>query len=200
MAIALPPLPFGVTDLEPHISAETVSFHYGKHHRSYVDQLNEAIDGTDLSAKALEDIIAATAGDRARTGIFNKAAQAWNHDFFWHCVTPDGDSAPSGVLADKIDKVFGGLEGFKEAFGQAAAARFGSGWVWLVIEDGDLKVTSTCNAGTPMVQGQTALLTCDVWEHAYYLDYQNRKAAFVEVFLDKLVNWSFVSDNLSKAR
>lgn len=200
MAIALPLLPYPENALEPHYSAKTIGFHHGKHHRAYVDNLNKLITGTPLEAKPLEEIIMASAGDAAKTGIFNNSAQVWNHTFFWSCMRPGGGGRPKGDLATRIDATFGGYEKFAEQFKATAVGRFGSGWGWLVLDGGVLKITSTANADTPMTSKQRALLTVDVWEHAYYLDYQNRRPDFVQAFLDHLVNWDFVAANLAKAK
>jgi Fe-Mn family superoxide dismutase len=200
MAFELPPLPFDKSALEPHMSAKTLEFHHGKHHRAYVDTLNKLIQGTGLEKESLEHLIMATAGDDRATQkkTFNNAAQVWNHTFFWNCLTPKG-GAPTGELKKRMDAAFGDFDKFKEAFKKAGVDQFGSGWAWLVVDDGTLKVRSTPNAVPPMVEGQTALLTCDVWEHAYYLDYQNRRPDFVQTFLDKLVNWAFVAECLAGA-
>jgi Fe-Mn family superoxide dismutase len=200
MAIEQPPLPYGDNALEPHYSAKTISFHYGKHHKAYVDNLNKLITGTPMEAKPLEAIIMASAGDSSRDGIFNNAAQVWNHTFFWHSMRPGGGGRPKGDLAARIDASFGSYEKFAEQFKATAVGRFGSGWGWLVLDGGALKITSTGNADTPMTSKQTALLTVDVWEHAYYLDYQNRRPDFVQAFLDHLVNWDSVAANLTKTR
>lgn len=199
MAFDLPPLPYAEDALEPHMSARTLQFHHGKHHKGYVTKLNKAIEGTEWDGKSLEDVIRGTAGDKAQVGIFNKAAQAWNHAFFWNCMKPGGGGAPEGELADRIKQAFGDLESFKSSFKETAGAQFGSGWAWLVLRGDDLEITRTANAVNPLSQGRTALLTCDVWEHAYYLDYQNRRGDFVQAFLDHLVNWSFVAETLSQA-
>jgi Fe-Mn family superoxide dismutase len=200
MAFNLPSLPYAEDALEPYYSAKTISFHYGKHHKAYVDNLNKLIAGTELESKGLEEIILAAAGDPARVGIFNNAAQVWNHTFFWHCMKPGGGGRPAGALAAAIDAAFGSFEKFAEQFKATAVGRFGSGWGWLVLEGGALKLVSTPNAETPLTKGQTALLTVDVWEHAYYLDYQNRRPDFVQAFLDHLVNWEFVAENLARAK
>lgn len=196
MAFELPALPYAEDALEPYYSAKTIGFHYGKHHKTYVDNLNKLTAGTDLESKPLEAVILAAAGDAARAGLFNNAAQVWNHTFFWHCMKPGGGGKPSGELAARIDAAFGGYDKFVEQFKAAAVGRFGSGWGWLVLEGGELKIVSTPNAETPLAKGQKALLTVDVWEHAYYLDYQNRRPDFVQAFLDHLVNWDFVAENL----
>jgi len=196
MAFELPPLPYAKNALEPHMSAQTLDFHHGKHHQAYVTNLNNLVKDTPLAGQSLEQIIQATVKDESKAGLFNNAAQVWNHTFFWNCMKPNGGGAPTGALAQKINAAFGSFDKFKEQFKQAAATQFGSGWAWLVSDGGQLKVTKTPNAVNPMAQGQTALLTCDVWEHAYYLDYQNRRPDFVQTFLDKLVNWDFVAKNL----
>lgn len=196
MAFELPALPYAEDALEPYYSARTFSFHQGKHHKAYVDNLNKLIAGTELESKSLEEIILAAAGDPAKAGLFNNAAQVWNHTFFWHCMKPGGGGKPAGELAARIDATFGSYEKFAEQFKAAAVGRFGSGWGWLVLEAGELKIVSTPNAETPLAKGQKALLTVDVWEHAYYLDYQNRRPDFVQAFLDHLVNWDFVAENL----
>ncbi len=192
---ALPDLPYPQESLEPHISASTLSFHHGKHHLAYVSNLNNLVKDTPLANQSLEDIILASAGDTSKAGIFNNAAQVWNHSFFWHCMTPNGGGTPTGRLLERINADFGSFEKFKEEFKNAGMTQFGSGWAWLVLDNGKLKVTKTPNADLPLAHGQKALLTCDVWEHAYYLDYQNRRADFLTVFLEKLVNWPFVAAN-----
>lgn len=199
MAFDLPALPYDKTALEPHISARTLEFHHGKHHNTYVVNLNKFVAETDLAGKSLEEIIQATAGDSARAGIFNNAAQVWNHTFFWQSLSPNGGGRPGGDLAARIDADLGGYDAFADAFKTAAATQFGSGWAWLVIQNGKLAVTKTANADTPLTQGATPLLTLDVWEHAYYLDYQNRRPDFIATFLDHLVNWDFAAANLAKA-
>jgi Fe-Mn family superoxide dismutase len=200
MAFELPPLPYDKSALEPYMSAKTLDFHHDKHHRAYVTALNDLVKGTPLASKSLEAIIKETAKDDSKASIFNDAAQTWNHSFFWHSMKPKGGGAPAGDLAQKIDRSFGSLAKFKEQFKQAAVGQFGSGWAWLVLDKNELKVTKTSNAMTPVALGQTALLTCDIWEHAYYLDYQNRRPDFVAAFLDHLVNWEFAAANLAGAR
>ncbi|MGF1594952.1 MAG: superoxide dismutase [Kiloniellaceae bacterium] len=195
MAFELPPLPYAKDALEPHCSAQTLEFHHGKHHQAYVTKLNELIEGTGNAGKSLEDIVRSSSG-----GLFNQAAQVWNHTFFWNSMSPQGGGKPSGELAQAIDKAFGGLDKFKEQFKAAGVGQFGSGWVWLVRDGGELKIVATGNAETPLTKGQTPLLTCDVWEHAYYLDYQNRRPDFLQTFLDKLVNWDFAAENFDAAR
>ncbi len=196
MTIELPALPYAKNALEPHISERTLDFHYGKHHQTYVAKLNEAIADTPLENKSLEDIISQTAGDENRIGVFNNAAQIWNHTFYWNCMKPGGGDAPSGELAARIDAEIGGVTSLNEALKAAALGRFGSGWAWLVEDQGKLAITSTGNADLPMAHGQKALLTIDVWEHAYYLDYQNRRPDYVDAFLTHLINWEFVAKNL----
>jgi Fe-Mn family superoxide dismutase len=196
MTFELPSLPYADTALEPYYSAKTFSFHHGKHHKAYVDNLNKLLPGSPFESSSLEEIILAVAGDATKAGFFNNAAQVWNHTFFWNCMKPGGGGAPSGALAAKIDAAFGSYEKFAEQFKAAAVGRFGSGWAWLVLDGGELKIMSTPNAETPMTGGKKALLTVDVWEHAYYLDFQNRRPDFVQAFLDQLVNWDFVAANL----
>lgn len=197
MAIELPALPYENTALEPTITAHTLSFHYAKHHQAYVTNLNNLIKDTDLADKSLEEIIKASAGDSAKAGIFNNSAQVWNHTFYWHSMKPNGGGKPTGAIAAKIDADFGSFEKFVEAFKAAATTQFGSGWAWLVVgADGKLAVTKTGNADTPIVHGQKPLLTIDVWEHAYYLDFQNRRPDYIGAFLEKLVNWDFANANL----
>ncbi|GAB3455174.1 superoxide dismutase [Insolitispirillum peregrinum] len=198
MAFELPPLPYDKTALEPHMSAQTFEFHHGKHHNAYVTNLNNLLKDSPMADKSLEEVIA-DSWQNKNAGVFNNAAQVWNHTFFWSSMKPNGGGAPTGAIADKINADFGSFDAFKEQFKQAGATQFGSGWAWLVIENGTLKVTKTPNAETPLVNGQTPLLTCDVWEHAYYLDYQNRRPDFLATFLDHLVNWDFVNENLAKA-
>ncbi|MBF0267588.1 MAG: superoxide dismutase [Alphaproteobacteria bacterium] len=196
MAFELPPLPYAANALEPHMSANTFSFHHAKHHNAYVTNLNNLIKDTDLASKSLEEIIMAVAGEGAKAGVFNNAAQVWNHTFFWSSMKPGGGGKPSGDLLARIEKDLGGFDKFKEDFKNAAVTQFGSGWAWLVEEKGTLKITKTGNADTPMAHGQKALLTVDVWEHAYYLDYQNRRPDYVQTFLDHLANWDFAAANL----
>lgn len=196
MAFELPALPYPDTALEPYYSAKTFSFHHGKHHKAYVDNLNKLLPGSPFEGNSLEEIIRRTAGDLTKAGFFNNAAQIWNHTFFWHSMKPGGGGRPSGKLAERIDQSFGSYEKFAEQFKAAAVGRFGSGWAWLISDLGDLKIMSTPNAENPMSLGKVALLTVDVWEHAYYLDYQNRRPDFVQAFLDNLVNWEFAARNL----
>ncbi|MCB1324779.1 MAG: superoxide dismutase [Spirochaetales bacterium] len=196
MAITLPDLPYAKDALEPHISAKTLEFHHGKHHNAYVTNLNKLIDGTDLAGADLEGIIKKVAGDTAKAGVFNNAAQVWNHSFYWKCMKPGGGGRPSGALADKINSAFGSFDKFAEEFKTAAATQFGSGWAWLIDDGGKLAIMKTANADLPLAHGKKALLTIDVWEHAYYLDYQNRRPDYIGTFFEKLVNWDFVASNL----
>ncbi|MCU0503221.1 MAG: superoxide dismutase [Anaerolineae bacterium] len=198
MTYELPPLPYADTALEPIYSAKTISFHHGKHHKAYVDNLNKLVANTRIDGLSLESVIDIAAKNAEMTGVFNNAAQIWNHTFFWNSMKPDGGGKPSGALAKMIDEAFGSYEKFAEQFKAAAVGRFGSGWAWLVVDGGALKIVSTPNAETPITKGQTPLITVDVWEHAYYLDYQNRRPDFVQAFLDKLVNWDFAAANLPK--
>lgn len=197
MTFTLPELPYAPNALEPHISANTLSFHHGKHHQAYVTNLNNLVKDTPMVGASLEQVIMDSAKDPSKAGIFNNAAQVWNHTFYWNSMKPAGGGAPSGKLAEKIVADFGSFDAFKEAFKQAGATQFGSGWAWLVLDGGTLKVTKTGNADLPMVHGQKALLTMDVWEHAYYLDFQNRRPDYITTFLDKLVNWDFAAKNLA---
>lgn len=198
MAFELPPLPYDYNALDPHISARTLEFHHDKHHAAYVTNLNKMVQDTELADKSLEEIIKSSFQD-GKAGIFNNAGQVWNHTFFWNSMKPSGGGTPTGEVADKINASFGSFDKFKEEFKTAATTQFGSGWAWLVLDNGELKVMKTANAENPMVHGKTALLTCDVWEHAYYLDYQNRRPDFVQAFLDGLINWDFVAQQLKAA-
>jgi Fe-Mn family superoxide dismutase len=197
--IELPPLPYDQDALAPVISAQTLSFHYGKHHKAYVDNLLKLVAGTELAEQPLEAVIKAVAGKPDKAGVFNNAAQIWNHTFFWNSLKPNGGGAPTGAVAKGIEAAFGSHENFKKEFSNAAMTQFGSGWAWLVADRGQLKVVKTLNADTPLTSGQTALLTIDVWEHAYYLDYQNRRADFVSAVIDRLLNWDFANANLARA-
>lgn len=197
MAIELPSLPYEATALEPHISATTLGFHHGKHHQTYVTNTNNLIKGTDLENASLEEIIQASANNPEKAGLFNNAAQVWNHTFYWNGMKKGGGGAPNGAIAEKITEDFGSFDAFVEAFKNAGLTQFGSGWAWLVLVGGKLKITKTPNADTPMAHGQKALLTVDVWEHAYYLDYQNKRADYIDIFLKHLVNWDFVNTNLA---
>lgn len=196
MTFTLPELPYAIDALEPHISKTTLEFHHGKHHNAYVTNLNKLLESSDLAGKSLEEIITASAGDASKAGIFNNAAQVWNHTFYWHSMKPNGGGAPTGAIAEKINADFGSYEKFVEEFKNAGATQFGSGWAWLVLDGDKLKVTKTPNADLPMAHGQKAILTMDVWEHAYYLDFQNRRPDYIGTFLDKLVNWDFANGNL----
>ncbi len=188
---ALPDLPYATDALEPHISAETLDFHHGKHHRTYVGKLNEGIAGTEYENMSLDDIVTSAGG-----GIFNNAAQHWNHSFYWNCLSPDGGGAPTGNLAAAIDASWGSFEEFKSALTQSAVTNFGSGWTWLVKNsDGELEIVNTGNAGNPLTDGKTPILTVDVWEHAYYIDYRNARPKYLEAFWG-LVNWDFAAGNL----
>jgi Fe-Mn family superoxide dismutase len=201
MAFALPPLPYDYDALEPHISARTMKLHHDKHHATYVEKLNKLVAGTALEKCSLEQVIMTTRGDAraTQTKIFNNAAQVWNHSFFWNCLTPK-TAAPKASLRQRIEKSFGGLDKFSKSFKTTAVEQFGSGWAWLVESGGELKVKSTSNAVPPFVDGDKVLLTCDVWEHAYYLDYQNKRDEFVTIFLEKLVNWEFVASRLAETQ
>jgi len=192
----LPPLPYADNALDPVITAHTMGFHYGKHHKTYVDNLNKLVVGTEFADLSLEQVIAGSAGKADKVGIFNNAAQIWNHTFYWHSMKPNGGGEPPAALKQKIDAAFGGLDGCKKELAAAATTQFGSGWAWLVQDAGALKVVKTGNADLPMTKGMKALLCIDVWEHAYYLDWQNRRADYVNAVLDKLVNWGFAADNL----
>jgi Fe-Mn family superoxide dismutase len=193
-----PPLPFAANALEPVISERTFGFHYGKHQKAYFDNLNKAVAGTPMAAMTLEQIIVQTAGDPAKMGVFNNAAQAWNHNFYWKSLSPT-TQAPTGALAAAIDRDFGSLDALKKQLAAASVSRFGSGWGWLVLDGGKLKVLSTSNADLPFVHGMTPLLTVDVWEHAYYLDYENKRADYVNAVLDKTLNWAFAGEGFEKA-
>ena len=193
--LVLPALPYAENALEPVISAKTIGFHYGKHHKGYVDNLNKLIAGTDYSDLSLEEIIQGTAGRPERIAIFNNAAQAWNHTFYWNSLAPKGGGAPPAALKKKIEASFGSVDACKKELAAAAVAQFGSGWVWLVLEDDKLKVVKTANADNPLTTTMRPLLTIDVWEHAYYLDYQNLRADYTKAVLDKLLNWEFAQQN-----
>lgn len=192
----LPPLPYADNALEPVISANTIGFHYGKHHKGYVDNLNKLVAGTEFVGLKLEKIINETAGKADKIGIFNNAAQTWNHTFYWSSLKPDGGRELPAALKQKIKTSFGTIDACKKELAAAAMGQFGSGWVWLVLDNGKLKVVRTGNAEVPMTTGMKPLLTIDVWEHAYYLDYQNRRANYVNAVLDKLVNWHFAAENI----
>ena len=191
MEHTLPPLPYAKDALQPHISAETLEYHYGKHHQAYVTNLNNLIKGTEFENLSLEEIIKKSQG-----GVFNNSAQVWNHTFFWNCMTPNGGGAPTGPVADAINAKWGSFDKFKEEFQKSAVGNFGSGWTWLVKKtDGTVDIVNTSNAGTPLTTDNVALLTCDVWEHAYYIDYRNARPKYVEAFWN-LVNWDFAADQM----
>jgi len=192
MAFELPPLPYARNGLEPHISAETLEFHYGKHHQTYVTNLNNLVAGTKYEDQSLEEII----GSAPAGGLFNNAAQVWNHTFYWNCMSPDGGGAASGALASAIDSAFGSLQEFQDQFSTSAATNFGSGWTWLVKNGSGVEIVNTSNAGTPLTEDKTPLLTCDVWEHAYYIDYRNARPGYVKAWWN-LVNWDFVAQQYS---
>ena len=192
MAFELPALPYAIDALAPHISQETLEFHYGKHHQTYVTTLNKLTEGTDHENASLEEVIlAADAGP-----LFNNSAQVWNHTFYWNSMSPTGGGEPTGELADKINSAFGSLDGFQEKFAEAGTTQFGSGWAWLIEGDGGLEITKTANADLPLKHGQKALLTMDVWEHAYYIDFRNARPNYIKTFLDSLINWEFAAANL----
>ena len=195
-ANVLPPLPYADNALDPVISANTVGFHYGKHHKGYFDNLNKLVAGTEFADLPLEQIIAKTAGKTEKTAIFNNAAQTWNHTFYWRSLKPRGGGEPPSVLKQKIEASFGAVDACKKELSTAAMAQFGSGWVWLALDGDKLKVLKTGNADMPLTTGVKPLLTIDVWEHAYYLDYQNRRADYVAAVLDKLICWDFAAENL----
>jgi Fe-Mn family superoxide dismutase len=196
MAFELPPLPYPRDALAPHMSEQTLDFHYGKHHQTYVTNLNGLVDGTENAGKSLEEIIQSAEPG----GLFNNAAQVWNHTFFWNCMSPGGGGDPDGDLAAALDAAFGSIDGFKQTFTDRAKTLFGSGWTWLAKGDGGgLEILQTKDADLPLKHGKTALLTLDVWEHAYYLDYQNARPAYIETWLNNLVNWEFAGENLAKS-
>ncbi len=200
--ITLPDLPYAHDALEPHISKETLEYHHDKHHNAYVTNLNNLIKGTDLEGKELDEIIKATAGDAtdpSKAGIFNNAAQVWNHTFYWNCMTKNGGGKPTGAVAEKIDAAFGSYEKFAEEFTKAATTQFGSGWAWLVADEvnGNLSIMKTPNGDNPMAHGKTAILTIDVWEHAYYIDYRNARPKYIETFINQLINWDYVNAKLA---
>lgn len=200
MAFTLPELPYARNALAPHISEETLNFHYGKHHQAYVTNLNSLVEGTDLAGKSLEEVIKVSAADKSKAGIFNNSAQVWNHTFYWHSMKPNGGGKPHGKVAELIERDLGGYDNFVKEFKQAGATQFGSGWAWLSYKGGKLVISKTPNAETPLTEeGTTPLMTMDVWEHAYYLDYQNRRPDYIDTFLNSLVNWDFVNQNLADA-
>jgi Fe-Mn family superoxide dismutase len=192
MPFELPPLPYAQDALDPYISAETLEYHYGKHHATYVANLNKLTDGTDLANKSLEAVIAEAEGP-----LFNNAAQVWNHSFYWNCMAPGGGGEPTGEIADQINSAFGSYADFRTQFADAATTQFGSGWAWLADDGSGLKILKTANADTPLKHSARALLTIDVWEHAYYIDYRNARPKYIETFLDSLLNWDFVAANAS---
>jgi superoxide dismutase, Fe-Mn family len=195
----LPPLPFAENALAPYISSQTIGFHYGKHHKAYVEKTNTMVQGTPLAELSLEALIRKAANDPDHVAIFNNAAQAWNHTFYWRSMKPKGGGAPSGSLKQKVEERFGDASRFTKELSSAAANLFGSGWAWLVLDGGRLEIVATRNADTPLAHGKAPLLTIDVWEHAYYLDYQNRRIDYVQAFLEHLVNWDFAAENLARA-
>ena len=199
MSYQQPPLGYAENALEPFISAKTIGFHYGKHHVAYITNYNNLIAGTPLDALSIEEVIAKTATDPEKVGVFNNGAQAWNHSFYWNSLTPNGGGEPSGDLAAKINQDFGSFDKFKDELKSAAATQFGRGWSWLVLDNGTLKVVKTGNAQTPSTSGQKPILTIDVWEHAYYLDFQNRRPDYVASVIDNLLNWEFAAKNFSAA-
>jgi len=201
MSFTLPALPYARDALAPHISAETLDIHHGKHHAAYIANLNKLLDGHELASNSLDDVVKATAGKADKAGIFNNAAQIWNHTFYWQSMTPKGGGAPTGELAKLIDRDFGSFDAFKTAFATAGATQFGSGWAWLVANGGKLEIRKTANAETPLTEaGVTPLMTMDVWEHAYYVDFRNRRPDYIASFLEHLVNWDFAAANLAAAK
>ena len=191
MAFSLPELPYDTSALEPYLSAETFEYHYGKHHKTYIDTLNQMIEGTDQESASLEDIIMNSEGK-----LFNQAAQTWNHTLYWSSMAPDGGGEPTGAAGDAVNEAFGSYTDFRDQFKTAATGQFGSGWAWLTVDGGKLAISATGNAVLPMKHGQTAVLTCDVWEHAYYIDYRNKRPDYVDAFLDHLINWKLVEEAL----
>lgn len=200
MAYELPNLPYAYDALEPHISARTLEFHHDKHHAKYVNTYNSLVQEAGMAERPIEDVIKAAYNNPELTKLHNNAAQAWNHSFYWTCMSPNGGGQPTGELAEKINQDLGGLESFKDALKSAGTGQFGSGWAWLVLENGRLKVINTPNAVNPIVYGQFPLLTMDVWEHAYYLDYQNGRAKYADAFVNNLINWEFVAQQLEAAK
>ncbi|NBB82764.1 MAG: superoxide dismutase [Alphaproteobacteria bacterium] len=199
MAFELADLPYAYDSLQPYMSQETLEFHHDKHHATYVNTLNKLIEGTDMASMSLEEIVKASFGDSSKQPIFNNAGQAWNHNHFWNWMKPNGGGSIPGELEAKINEDFGSFDKFKEEFVQAGVGQFGSGWCWLVLDGGKLKVTKTPNAENPLAHGQTTLLGCDVWEHSYYLDYRNKRPDYLNAFVDSLVNWEYVAELYSKA-
>ena len=200
MAYTQPELPYAENALDPHISANTIGFHYGKHHATYIKKYNDMVAGTPHDDQSIEDVIVATANDPEKTGLFNNGAQAWNHSFYWNSLSPDGGGRPSGQIAGKIETDFGSYDSLKSELANAAATQFGSGWAWLVLDNGQLKVVKTANAQTPLTNAMYPILTIDVWEHAYYLDYQNRRPDYIAAVIDELLNWEFASQNFLDAQ
>ena len=196
MAFTLPELPYAKDALAPTVSAETIEYHYGKHHQAYVNNTNSLVEKTEFATATLEEIIKKTAGNPERAGLFNNAAQVWNHTFYWKSMKPGGGGLPTGVLAKKLEATFGSFDNFKKEFANGATTQFGSGWAWLVLDGGAAKIVTTSNAGTPLTTSAKPLLTIDVWEHAYYVDYRNRRPDYVTAVLDKLINWEFAAANL----
>ena len=197
MSLELPKLPYAIDALAPHISQETLEYHHGKHHNAYVVNGNKLIEGTEYDNMSQEEIIQATAGDATKAGIFNNVAQVWNHTFYWNSMSPNGGGEPTGILKEKIEASFGSVESFKEHFAAAGATQFGSGWAWLVqSQEGGLEIVKTANAENPLTDGKTPLLTMDVWEHAYYVDFRNARPKYMETFLKSLINWDFAASNL----
>lgn len=199
MAYELPNLPYAYDALDPYISAKTLEFHHDKHHAAYVTNYNKMVEEAGMADKSIEEVIKTVYNDSSKGGIFNNGAQAWNHTFFWNSMKPGGGGAPTGAVAEKINSDLGGYEQFKEAFKKAAATQFGSGWAWLVLDNGTLKIVNSPNAVNPIALGQTPLLTLDVWEHAYYLDYQNKRPDFIDAFINNLINWDFVNEQMAAA-
>ena len=195
----LPALPYAENALAPVISAQTVALHHGKHHKTYVDNLNKLVPGTEFEGRALEQIIIGTAGRADKAEIFNNAGQVWNHNFYWQSLRHGGGGKPKGALSERIAAAFGKYEAFRKDFAKAAVGQFGSGWAWLVADAGSLKIVKTSNAESPLIHGQVPLFTVDVWEHAYYLDHQNRRDEYVDAVLDRLINWEFAAENLAQA-
>ncbi len=199
MSFKLPDLPYERNALEPHISVQTMDLHYGKHHKTYVDKLNGLVEGTPMEEMSLVDIIS-SAREQSQIGIFNNAAQSWNHDFLWKSMSPDGGTKPDGRIAELVESEFGDIDAFKKAFKESALGQFGSGWTWLVLDGSRVRIVSTSNAETPVGTHLAPLLTLDVWEHAYYVDYKNERNRYVDAFLDKLINWKFAAENLEEVQ
>tara|TARA_B100000925_G_scaffold145697_1_gene109076 strand:+ start:1538 stop:2131 length:594 start_codon:yes stop_codon:yes gene_type:complete len=196
MAFELPSLPYEKDALAPYMSSETLDFHHGKHHQTYVTNLNNLVKDSDMQDASLEDIVVKSSKDSSMAGVFNNAGQHWNHILFWQCMKPNGGGAMPSELENRINSDFGGIDQFKEAFVQAGTTQFGSGWAWLAIDNGKLVVTKSANASNPLVDGMKPILGCDVWEHSYYIDYRNKRPDYLKAFLDNLVNWEFVTSQL----